>query len=526
MPIQIIDGFKLGTSRPIDDRIVGSGSSYRDNITYKYDGLLVVDTSDHKPYIWNSTGLTWSIVESTNNNNNNNGSGSSITEITSNSKKYYYIGTNPTVVNTTTDLSLNITGGLNVSGDIKISNGKFFGDGNSITNINPGNISNAGGSADQVLQLIGNSLTPTWTTISSNKITTALVDHSKNYFIGFIENPPTDVSVIRNKRGVGIQNNVFYLTDGVGLSASVGTFSRVFITGLSASVGTFSTVFSNSLSSTGLTASVATFSRVFSTNLDTSVGTIARAAITDLKVSRAATFSSIFLTTGAFDNKVLMSDADGKASWSNIPDGSPVGTIIIWSWVASLPYGYKNCNGAGFIFAKNQDGTYSYYQIPSFSDRIISGVTTYGAIGSYPTTGQSPTTAGSIKIDESNLPKHKHSPGTLNITSSGTHEHQLWKGGNGGGQNSDIYAPGDLKNYQRNTLGTGNHTHPSSSFSGSTGDGGFANSPIALPIIKGMKVIFLIKFDPKAIEGQVGHYTLNKIPNASYTYRTITGDPI
>ena len=524
MPIQIIDGFKLGTSKPIDDRIVGSGSSYRDNITYKYDGLLVVDTSDHKPYIWNSTGLTWSIVESTNNNNNN-GSGSSITELTSNNKKYYYIGTNPSTVNTN-DLALNITGGLNVSGDIKVSNGKFIGDGNSIININPANISNSGGSANQVLQLNASSI-PTWTTISSNKINTALVDNSKNYFIGFIENTPVEVSTIRNKNGVGIQNNVFYLTGAVGLSASVGTFSRVFSnnlssTGLTASVGTFSTFFSNNLSSTGLTASVATFSRVFTTNLNVTNG-----VFTDLKVSRAATFSSIFLTTGASVNKVLMSDADGKASWSNIPDGSPVGTIIIWSWYASLPSGYKNCNGVGYIFAKNAGtNTYSYYEVPNFNDRIISGVTSYGLIGSYPTTGgQSPITSGSITISKDNLPPHKHSPGTLNITHSGTHSHGITTRAFTSGGGTSAASTQTPINSSTNTNASG-HTHPSSSFSGLTSDGGFANTAISLPIIKGMKVIFLIKFDPNAAEGQVGHWTLNRIPNASYTYRSITGDLI
>jgi len=219
MPIQIIDGFKLGTSRPIDDRIVGSGSSYRDNITYKYDGLLVVDTSDHKPYIWNSNSLTWSVVESNNNNNNNN-NGSSITELTLNNKKYYYIGTNPTSVNNTVDLALNVTGGINVNGDIKVS-GKFIGDGNSISNINPANISSSGASDGYVLQLVGSSLTPTWKSISSNKVISQGLDDTKNYFAGFVENDSGDVTSIRIKKGgVGIQNKVFYLNDGIGLSAS------------------------------------------------------------------------------------------------------------------------------------------------------------------------------------------------------------------------------------------------------------------------------------------------------------------
>lgn len=65
MAIQIIDGFKLSSARPIDDRIVASGSVARSAIAYKYEGLRVFDTLDGIPYVWynnqwtkeNSTGL-------------------------------------------------------------------------------------------------------------------------------------------------------------------------------------------------------------------------------------------------------------------------------------------------------------------------------------------------------------------------------------------------------------------------------------------------------------------------------------
>lgn len=66
MAIQIIDGFKLSSPRPIDDRIVASGSTARNAIIYKYEGLRVFDTSDGIPYVWlsnawkkeNETGLS------------------------------------------------------------------------------------------------------------------------------------------------------------------------------------------------------------------------------------------------------------------------------------------------------------------------------------------------------------------------------------------------------------------------------------------------------------------------------------
>jgi len=52
MAIQIIDGFQVNTALPIDNRIVASGSTARNAIPYKYEGLRVFDTSDGIPYVW------------------------------------------------------------------------------------------------------------------------------------------------------------------------------------------------------------------------------------------------------------------------------------------------------------------------------------------------------------------------------------------------------------------------------------------------------------------------------------------
>ena len=52
MAIQIIDGFQVNTALPIDNRIVASGSTARNAIPYKYEGLRVFDTSDSVPYVW------------------------------------------------------------------------------------------------------------------------------------------------------------------------------------------------------------------------------------------------------------------------------------------------------------------------------------------------------------------------------------------------------------------------------------------------------------------------------------------
>jgi hypothetical protein len=60
MAIKIQDNFQLNVALPIDNRIVASGSTARNNIAFKYDGLRVFDTSDRKSYVWNSSSLSWS----------------------------------------------------------------------------------------------------------------------------------------------------------------------------------------------------------------------------------------------------------------------------------------------------------------------------------------------------------------------------------------------------------------------------------------------------------------------------------
>ena len=52
MPIQIIDGFKLNTNTPIDTRLVTTGTSSRNAMSYKYDGLRVYDTVQKIPFVY------------------------------------------------------------------------------------------------------------------------------------------------------------------------------------------------------------------------------------------------------------------------------------------------------------------------------------------------------------------------------------------------------------------------------------------------------------------------------------------
>lgn len=53
--MQIIDGFTVNNAKPIDDRIVTSGTASRNAIVYKYNGLRVYDIDAKQPYVWDGT---------------------------------------------------------------------------------------------------------------------------------------------------------------------------------------------------------------------------------------------------------------------------------------------------------------------------------------------------------------------------------------------------------------------------------------------------------------------------------------
>ena len=63
MAINIQDNFRLNISLPVDTRIVASGSTARNNIQFKYDGLTVFDTFDRKTYIYNSATNNWNTLD-------------------------------------------------------------------------------------------------------------------------------------------------------------------------------------------------------------------------------------------------------------------------------------------------------------------------------------------------------------------------------------------------------------------------------------------------------------------------------
>jgi hypothetical protein len=139
MPIQIIDGFQVNSSLPVDNRITASGSAARDAIPYKYEGLRVFDTSDGLAYVWYNN--AWS----NENSSGVNGVGTTsdylpkivATNVITNSNIYQQPITNNIGINTTTpNFTLEVDGNICVSG----FGNSFIGIGIGLTQLSASNI--------------------------------------------------------------------------------------------------------------------------------------------------------------------------------------------------------------------------------------------------------------------------------------------------------------------------------------------------------------------------------------------------
>ena len=59
--INIIDGFNVNATEPVDYRLVVPTIIARDAIVYKYNGLAVFVEANRSTYVWNTTTLDWDI---------------------------------------------------------------------------------------------------------------------------------------------------------------------------------------------------------------------------------------------------------------------------------------------------------------------------------------------------------------------------------------------------------------------------------------------------------------------------------
>lgn len=173
---------------------------------------------------------------------------------------------------------------------------------------------------------------------------------------------------------------------------------------------------------------------------------------------------------------VLVSDADGVASWSDPGSTVAAGSIVLWyGGLGSIPAGWALCDGTS--------GT------PDLQDRFV-----VGAGGSYSPgdTGGQATHSHSVSVSAttSSAGNHSHSVDFPNITSSsaGNHSHSMGSlrfsrsfstsEGSGGGAYRAYTSGGgsghffDPKWEGGSTAGAGSHTHtanPGAATSSSTG---------------------------------------------------------
>lgn len=82
MSIQLVTGFLVNAAESLDNRIVASGSTDRNAIPYKYEGMRVFDTSNNRSYFWTNGSFQPEITDQVN------GSTSYVPKFTS----QYYIG--------------------------------------------------------------------------------------------------------------------------------------------------------------------------------------------------------------------------------------------------------------------------------------------------------------------------------------------------------------------------------------------------------------------------------------------------
>lgn len=175
--MQIIDGFTVNTSQPIDDRLVTSGTASRNAIVYKYNGLRVYDISAKQPYVWDGT--VWT---------SENSSAVTITGTTTTGRIPVFYGTSQVTNSLISQVPVGVGGAkyvyidngnyadyaLRVNGIIKAETG-FSGNGNGLFNLKAENIIGAldvnkikpSTATDGVYILKSGVSTPEWVKLSS-----------------------------------------------------------------------------------------------------------------------------------------------------------------------------------------------------------------------------------------------------------------------------------------------------------------------------------------------------------------------
>lgn len=212
MAIEIIDGFQLNSSTPIDTRLVANGLNERNNILYKYEGLKVFDLSDGITYVWYNN--QWQVDNSRNVSTSNTTTNyipklSGVNIITN--SVIYEVGGNIGIGAT----AISSNEKLKVNGNIVVvGNGsKYIGDGSGLTNLNANNligninVNNISNGATNSVLMSGTTQ-PTWLSQSQLSVGTASVAQNvyvindttstTDMFISIVGNTQTNVNIKTN----------------------------------------------------------------------------------------------------------------------------------------------------------------------------------------------------------------------------------------------------------------------------------------------------------------------------------------
>jgi hypothetical protein len=305
MSISIIDNFQVGTSKPIDNRlVVGPGLFYnnRDNIQNKYTGLRIWDINDDKAYVWR------------NNNWSEEYKGGNVALGTT--------GSIPKFASSTTlgdSIIQEKTGKIVVSGILQASS--LVGSGTGITAIRANNITSGSLSPARLVGgnnevLVGNGSGSIWTNLNNLTVGTS-----------------KKVSLSNSDSSIVAHYLIFTSTN----STSQQLFSNESIA-YQPSSGNFS------LSTTD-------FNNKLTVNGSVSIGTTETAPDSGLLVGGPVKLKGLSQSDGNTSNTKLsiVSDLSGNLM---IDSGTtvPIGGIIMWSgFIENIPNGFVICDGCTYI---------------------------------------------------------------------------------------------------------------------------------------------------------------------------------
>ena len=457
MPTQIIDGFKLNATTPIDSRMVTSGTVSRDNLAYKYDGLRVFDIVQKIPFVY----IDGKWVQELEQSSQASGGGGTITAA---GKKNYFakfdtngltnsvvreIGSGGnTFVGINIALSSPIEAQLHVGGVVKASSfcGNILG-----TFVNPGTLPLNRLCAPAVA---GNYMlkyqngAAVWGTVDSTATATTIENNTAatcaylNFTTGTSGTQTLNVSCDNANTAISANLSTSQLlmsnTNGASTppysfigAGNTGLYGNTAETGISLAGNKRISATSNKLEiSTGGTVNIeagTTYVQVYKNA--TFTGKVDISGVTTVSNKLVATNFQMPTTGGA--GKILVSDATGNAAWGTaIALGVPVGTIIIFllngEWT-NLPSGWKPCvhfatnfgnaphsNPSLPVYKGQLYMNGSYKDVPDMRERVIMGA---GDMKTTTTSGSHyPSTQANVTLHWGNLPPHKHAICSDNYT--------------------------------------------------------------------------------------------------------------